>query len=273
MIKKHILLVVLGIVMIIFVIDFSLILIFKTRPLFAISGNVYKDGGSREYYGVGYKVLKCKTLSGDNSVKIGFYNMKYSCDTSKIKETNYQINDDIKIYYKERSREELQLAVIEPIYQDDEYKYVMNNEYSYIIYKKNQITYKEAIERKLITIDDLIKAGVQIFKEKKEVKNNEIIDTSKCSFINTLKVISVLNYQSQDNETKYLVVDFFQGSIPFIIKTKLNTNDLINNQYYEFTFNGYKKDYVDDDNLSLFDVIRIEKTNKVGFDQINESCN
>lgn len=194
--KKTISLIVIGILFLIILMDFSLMLIFNTGPLFAIRGDIYKDGGSREYYGIGYKVLKCKTLSGDNSIKIGFYNMKYSCNTSKI--------------------------------------------------------------------------------EKKELENNNnndnAIDNSKCSFINTLKVVSVLDYQSQDNETKYLVVDFFQGSMPFIVKTKLNTSDLLENQYYEFTFDGFKRNYENDYDLILFDVIKIEKTDKIGLDQINESC-
>lgn len=192
--KKTICLIVIGILFLIILIDFSLMLIFNTGPLFAIRGNIYKDGDSREYYGIGYKVLKCKTLRGDNSIKIGFYNMKYSCKPSKI-EKNKMGNTD-----------------------------------------------------------------------------NDV-DTSKCIFINTLKVINVLDYQSQDNETKYLAVDFFQGSTPFIIKTKLNTSDLIKNQYYEFTFDGFKKNYENDYNLILFDVIKIEKIDKIGLDQTNEACN
>ena len=53
-------------------------------PIFVIPVIRYRDGGSVEYYGLGYKVLKCRTLGGDNSIKIGFYNMKYSCDTKSL---------------------------------------------------------------------------------------------------------------------------------------------------------------------------------------------
>ncbi|HHT38120.1 MAG TPA: hypothetical protein GXZ95_01740 [Mollicutes bacterium] len=45
-------------------------------PLFAIRVNAYYDGGSKEYYGLGYKVIECNTLSGDDSIHIGFYNIK-----------------------------------------------------------------------------------------------------------------------------------------------------------------------------------------------------
>lgn len=45
------------------------------RPIFALPINKYKDGGSIEYFGPGYKVLKCNTLGGDKSAHFGFYNV------------------------------------------------------------------------------------------------------------------------------------------------------------------------------------------------------
>ena len=55
-------------------------------PIFAKPLDGYWDGGSVVYYGVGYKILKCHTLSGDESMYFGFYNMKYQCinDGKKI---------------------------------------------------------------------------------------------------------------------------------------------------------------------------------------------
>lgn len=44
-------------------------------PIFAIKTGAYKDGGSTEYYGFLYKVIKCNTLSGDKSAHIGYYNL------------------------------------------------------------------------------------------------------------------------------------------------------------------------------------------------------
>lgn len=72
--------IVLGIWIAIFLIDFVCV---KTinRPIFMIRTSIYKDGGTKEYYGLGYKVIKCNTLSGDKSVKLGTYFMKYNCDT------------------------------------------------------------------------------------------------------------------------------------------------------------------------------------------------
>lgn len=36
-----------------------------------VSDNVYMDGGSREYYGLGYKVIKFNKINGYNETKIG----------------------------------------------------------------------------------------------------------------------------------------------------------------------------------------------------------
>ncbi|MDD2207987.1 MAG: hypothetical protein PHG03_00435 [Bacilli bacterium] len=45
-------------------------------PIFAILVTRYKDGGSKEYFGLGYKVIKCHNLIGDNSSNMGFYNLE-----------------------------------------------------------------------------------------------------------------------------------------------------------------------------------------------------
>ena len=58
------------------------------NPLFAIRTAVYKDGGSKNYFGFGYKIIACNTLSGNNSVYFGFYNLdvnKLCNDNSSLK--------------------------------------------------------------------------------------------------------------------------------------------------------------------------------------------
>ena len=64
------------------VIDFSLARVNRT-PMFAIPVIAYKDGGSIEYYGLGYKVIKYVKLTaerGPELVKISFgtWFMKFS---------------------------------------------------------------------------------------------------------------------------------------------------------------------------------------------------
>lgn len=73
-------LIILEIWVLIFLVDFVCVKTIK-RPIFMIRTSIYKDGGTKEYYGLGYKVIKCNTLSGDKKVTIGTYFMDYNCDT------------------------------------------------------------------------------------------------------------------------------------------------------------------------------------------------
>lgn len=87
-------LIVLGIWVSIFFIDFLCVQTIK-RPIFMIRTSIYKDGGTKEYYGLGYKVIKCNTLAGDKKVTIGTYFMDYNCNT-KPKEENITLTDQVK---------------------------------------------------------------------------------------------------------------------------------------------------------------------------------
>lgn len=65
-----------------FVVDFSLAQMFKP-PIFAVHLIKYKDGGSAEYYGLGYKVNKYVDLSAEDGPRIvkvdfGTWSMKFS---------------------------------------------------------------------------------------------------------------------------------------------------------------------------------------------------
>ena len=41
------------------------------RPIFVVRTAIYKDGGSKEYIGLGYKVIVFNTLCGYKEVKFG----------------------------------------------------------------------------------------------------------------------------------------------------------------------------------------------------------
>lgn len=45
------------------------------RPVFARPLIIHKDNGSTEYFGIGYKIIKCNTLVGDRKRHFGFYNI------------------------------------------------------------------------------------------------------------------------------------------------------------------------------------------------------
>lgn len=73
-------------------------------PFYAIKIGQYKDGGSKEYIGLGYKFIKCNTLNGNKSSHIGFYNMninvcKESTDSSL--ENQPVLLDEYKIIKQE----------------------------------------------------------------------------------------------------------------------------------------------------------------------------
>ena len=55
-------------------------------PVFARPLDGYWDGGTNVCYGIGYKIIQCHTLSGDESIHFGTYSMKYPCtnDGKKI---------------------------------------------------------------------------------------------------------------------------------------------------------------------------------------------
>ncbi len=72
-----IILLVFGIWIAIFLTDFICV---KTinRPIFMIRTAIYKDGGTKIYHGLGYKVIDYNIIDGDSSIHMGTYFMKYN---------------------------------------------------------------------------------------------------------------------------------------------------------------------------------------------------
>ncbi len=56
------------------------------RPIFAVRTAIYKDGGSKEYMGLGYKVIVFNTLCGYKEVKFGSWQMN-------INDFNQEVTD------------------------------------------------------------------------------------------------------------------------------------------------------------------------------------
>lgn len=72
-----IILIILGIWLIMFVTDFICIKKID-RPIFMLNIINYKDGGTKEYYGIFYKVIDYNVIDGDDSIHIGTWFMKYN---------------------------------------------------------------------------------------------------------------------------------------------------------------------------------------------------
>lgn len=94
-----IVLIILGIWACIFLVDFICVKIIN-RPIFMIRTSIYKDGGTKEYLGLGYKVIKCNTLAGDKKITIGTYFIDYNCNTKVKEEENITLTDNVKFSHE-----------------------------------------------------------------------------------------------------------------------------------------------------------------------------
>ena len=89
-IKKISTIVMIAIIVIGLLITLDILLVSKAHvgPFFAIRTKVYDDGGTKEYYGLGYKVIKYNQKIGRRDTIVGSWSIKY--DTTP---TNYTLED------------------------------------------------------------------------------------------------------------------------------------------------------------------------------------
>ena len=76
---------------------------YNIGPFFAISTHTYKDGGTKEYYGLGYKVIKYHQVQGRKDTEIGLWSLKYNIEPTTIKSVDLAIefyNNEAKTYKK-----------------------------------------------------------------------------------------------------------------------------------------------------------------------------
>ena len=66
-------------------------------PIFCIKTDGYLDGGTKEYYGLGYKVIDFNRLDGYDEIKIGSWFMSYEefADEYEKFENNSSVNEEI----------------------------------------------------------------------------------------------------------------------------------------------------------------------------------
>ena len=111
---------------------------YDVGPFFAIKTTTYKDGGTKEYYGIGYKVIKYHQVQGRRDKEIGFWNLKYNTNPVDLKDVDLAIefqNDYEKAskkYYKKFIRLTSTIKKIDTKnntltlqYLDDEGKYTL----------------------------------------------------------------------------------------------------------------------------------------------------
>ena len=76
--------------------DILLVMKAGVGPFLAIRTKVYNDGGTKEYYGLGYKVIKYNQKIGRRDTVIGSWGIKYNTnpETYTIRELAYSIIND-----------------------------------------------------------------------------------------------------------------------------------------------------------------------------------
>ena len=79
------------IAMIIIAIDVIAIARYNKGPFFAIPMKTYKDGGTKEYYGLGYKVIKYNQIEGRRDTQIGLWGLDYNSTPYDIQDIDLAI--------------------------------------------------------------------------------------------------------------------------------------------------------------------------------------
>lgn len=94
-------------------------------PIFSIRTGILKDGGTKEYFGMGYKVIKFNRLGGYNKVKIGPWFMDYNDFSNEYEEYDKNHN----AIEKPNKVELMYETIIDHIMNEDS---ALNNEAEYI---------------------------------------------------------------------------------------------------------------------------------------------
>lgn len=103
---KKIIYVILGILLILIIlsiVDIVCVSKYNKGPFFAIPVHTYDDGGTKEYYGLGYKVIKYNQVQGRRDTEIGTWGLQYNVDPIYVDVLDLAIefnNDEEETYQK-----------------------------------------------------------------------------------------------------------------------------------------------------------------------------
>lgn len=133
-----------------FIVDYSKV---KNQelPMFCIKSSVMEDGGTVEYYGLGYKVIDFNTIEGFDEIKIGSWFMKYN-DFSKEHE------EFARVFFS-KDIERLDFSRIEEDSRKDETKLIK------LLGEEFKVTYKYTMGDRVVYEDS--KRIEYIFKDDK----------------------------------------------------------------------------------------------------------
>ena len=86
--------------------DYIRVAKYNKKPLFVIKKKEYKDGGTKEYIGIGYKVIDYNQLQGRRDIEIGTWKLKYNTNPITLEDIDLAIEitdneeNTYKKYYK-----------------------------------------------------------------------------------------------------------------------------------------------------------------------------
>ena len=152
--------------------DFICIKAFN-RPIFMIKISTYKDGGTKEYYGLFYKFIDYNLSNGYDGNHLGTWFMKY--DSSKYESPLLEVSTNFEII----DNTEVCAQALEKFYEDETYEYYFSCIKSHNIFiniGKNfsgeDIIYplKEALVENIVTIERLEEKGLSFSKVRKGVQ-------------------------------------------------------------------------------------------------------
>ena len=100
------------VIMLMITIDVISVARYNKGTFFAIKTNTYKDGGTKVYYGFGYKVIKYNQIEGRRDMAIGKWNLQYQTEAYKISALDLAIefNKLPKATYEKYYKEFLQIT-------------------------------------------------------------------------------------------------------------------------------------------------------------------
>ena len=102
-----------------------------------------------------------------------------------------------------------------------------------------------------------------------EEQNHNVLSRN-CRYIKTYYFVDYYDYQGDIPTDKYIIVDKYQEHNPIIIKYNTNDFDIVfeKGSNYEFTFTSIIEKGIE----SKKTIVDIRKTDRLGMDQIQESC-
>lgn len=136
---------------------------YDAGPFFAIPVKKYNDGGSKAYYGLGYKVIKYNQVQGRKDREIGFWNLKYNIEPVTNKDIDLAIEfygneqKTYEKYYKQFVRISSTLKKVDKKnhkivigYTDEDGKYTLEIECDIVKSQKNLADLEEGKEITII---------------------------------------------------------------------------------------------------------------------------